>query len=127
MEILMVLLKLVIMIVVPVATSVLTYLFKKYVEELINKNVQGETAEALKRGLDIITDSVNYVQQTYVDTLKKEDKFSAEAQAEALEAAKNRAIELMNTDIQSAIENSYGNLDTYITTIIESIVAKNHQ
>lgn len=127
MEILMVLLKLVIMIVVPVATSVLTYLFKKYVEELINKNVQGETAEALKRGLDIITDSVNYVQQTYVDTLKKEDKFSAEAQAEALEAAKNRAIELMNTDIQSAIESSYGNLDTYVTTIIESIIAKNHQ
>ena len=127
MEILMVLLKLVIMIVVPVATSVLTYLFKKYVEELINKNVQGETAEVLKRGLDIITDSVNYVQQTYVDTLKKEDKFSAEAQAEALEAAKNRAIELMNTDIQSAIESSYGNLDTYVTTIIESIIAKNHQ
>ena len=127
MEILMVLLKLVIMIVVPVATSVLTYLFKKYVEELINKNVQGETAEALKHGLDIITDSVNYVQQTYVDTLKKENKFSAEAQAEALEAAKNRAIELMNTDIQSAIESSYGNLDTYVTTIIESIIAKNHQ
>lgn len=127
MEILMVLLKLVIMIVVPVATTVLTYLLKTYVEELINKNVQGETAEALKRGLDIITDSVNYVQQTYVDTLKKEDKFSAEAQAEALEAAKNRAIELMNTDIQSAIESSYGNLDTYVTTIIESIIAKNHQ
>lgn len=127
MEILMVLLKLVIMIVVPVATTVLTYLLKTYVEELINKNVQGETAEALKRGLDIITDSVNYVQQTYVDTLKKENKFSAEAQAEALEAAKNRAIELMNTDIQSAIESSYGNLDTYVTTIIESIIAKNHQ
>ena len=67
------------------------------------------------------------MQQTYVDTLKKEDKFSAEAQAEALEAAKNRAIELMNTDIQSAIESSYGNLDTYVTTIIESIIAKNHQ
>lgn len=127
MEILMVLLKLVIMIVVPVATTVLTYLLKTYVEELINKNVQGETAEALKCGLDIITDSVNYVQQTYVDTLKKENKFSAEAQAEALEAAKNRAIELMNTDIQSAIESSYGNLDTYVTTIIESIIAKNHQ
>ena len=127
MEILMVLLKLVIMIVVPVATTVLTYLLKTYVEGLINKNVQGETAEALKRGLDIITDSVNYVQQTYVDTLKKENKFSAEAQAEALEAAKNRAIELMNTDIQSAIESSYGNLDTYVTTIIESIIAKNHQ
>lgn len=127
MEVLMVLLKLIIMIVVPVATSVLTYFFKTYVEQLIDKNVKGETAEALKRGVDIITDSVNYVQQTYVDTLKKEDKFTPEAQEKALQAAKDRAIELMNGDITTAIENSYGNLDTYVTTIIESIIAQNKQ
>lgn len=124
-DILLTILKLVLMVFVPVITSVLTYFFKQFVTEFINKNIQGETAEALKRGLDIITDSVNYVQQTYVDSLKKEDKFTIEAQNEALEAAKNRAIELMNTDIQSAIENSYGNLDTYVTTMIESIIAKN--
>ena len=127
MEVLMVLLKLIIMLVVPVATSVLTYFFKTYVEQLIDKNVKGETAEALKRGVDIITDSVNYVQQTYVDTLKKEDKFTLEAQEKALQAAKDRAIELMNGDITTAIENSYGNLDTYVTTIIESIIAQNKQ
>lgn len=127
MEVLMVLLKLIIMIVVPVATSVLTYFFKTYVEQLIDKNVKGETAEALKRGVDIITDSVNYVQQTYVDTLKKEDKFTLETQEKALQAAKDRAIELMNGDITTAIENSYGNLDTYVTTIIESIIAQNKQ
>ena len=127
MEVLMVLLKLIIMIVVPVATSVLTYFFKTYVEQLIDKNVKGETAEALKRGVDIIIDSVNYVQQTYVDTLKKENKFTPEAQEEALQAAKDRAIELMNGDITTAIENSYGNLDTYVTTIIESIIAQNKQ
>ena len=127
MEVLMVLLKLIIMLVVPVATSVLTYFFKTYVEQLIDKNVKGETAEALKRGVDIITDSVNYVQQTYVDTLKKEDKFTPEAQEKALQAAKDRAIELMNGDITTAIENSYGNLDTYVTTIIESIIAQNKQ
>lgn len=125
-EILATILKLVIMVVVPVATSVLTYFFKLYVEELINKNVQGETAEALKKGLDIITDSVNYVQQTYVDSLKKEEKFTAEAQSKALKAAKDRAIELMNGNIQSAIEESYGNLDTYVVTIIESLIAKKH-
>ena len=31
----------------------------------------------------------------------------------------------MNTDVQSAIESSYGNLDTYVTTIIESLIVKN--
>ena len=118
-------LKLVIMVVVPVATSVLTFLLKTYLEELINKNVQNETADALKKGLNIILDSVNYVQQTYVDNLKKEDKFTAEAQSKALQSAKQRAIELMNTDVQSAIEASYGNLDIYVTTIIESLIKKN--
>ena len=121
----MVFLKLVIMVVVPVATSVLTFLLKIYLEELINKNVQNETADALKKGLNIILDSVNYVQQTYVDNLKKEDKFTAEAQSKALQSAKQRAIELMNTDVQSAIEASYGNLDTYVTTVIESLIKKN--
>lgn len=124
-DVLMVFLKLVIMVVVPVATSVLTFLLKTYLEELINKNVQNETADALKKGLNIILDSVNYVQQTYVDNLKKEDKFTAEAQSKALQSAKQRAIELMNTDVQSAIEASYGNLDTYVTTVIESLVKKN--
>ena len=124
-DVLMVFLKLVIMVVVPVATSVLTFLLKTYLEELINKNVQNETADALKKGLNIILDSVNYVQQTYVDNLKKEDKFTAEAQSKALQSAKQRAIELMNTDVQSAIEASYGNLDIYVTTIIESLIKKN--
>ena len=121
-DVLMVFLKLVIMVVVPVATSVLTFLLKTYLEELINKNVQNETADALKKGLNIILD---YVQQTYVDNLKKEDKFTAEAQSKALQSAKQRAIELMNTDVQSAIEASYGNLDTYVTTVIESLIKKN--
>lgn len=124
-DVLMVFLKLVIMVVVPVATSVLTFLLKTYLEELINKNVQNETADALKKGLNIILDSVNYVQQTYVDNLKKEDKFTAKAQSKALQSAKQRAIELMNTDVQSAIEASYGNLDTYVTTVIESLIKKN--
>lgn len=124
-DVLMVFLKLVIMVVVPIATSVLTFLLKTYLEELINKNVQNETADALKKGLNIILDSVNYVQQTYVDNLKKEDKFTAEAQSKALQSAKQRAIELMNTDVQSAIEASYGNLDTYVTTVIESLIKKN--
>ena len=124
-DVLMVFLKLVIMVVVPVATSVLTFLLKTYLEELINKNVQNETADALKKGLNIILDSVNYVQQTYVDNLKKEDKFTAEAQSKALQSAKQRAIELMNTDVQSAIEASYGKLDTYVTTVIESLIKKN--
>ena len=125
MEFLMELLKIVIMIVVPVATSVLTYYAQKYFNQLIDENVSDEMEATLTKGFQILMDSVNYVQQTYVDSLKKQDKFTAEAQKEAFELAKKRAIELMNQHTQNAIIHIYGNLDTYIDTMIESIINQN--
>ena len=44
---------------------------------------------------------------------------------EAFELAKKRAIELMNQHTQDAIIHIYGNLDTYIDTMIESIINQN--
>ena len=125
MEFLMELLKIVIMIVVPVATSVLTYYAQKYFNQLIDENVNDEMEATLTKGFQILMDSVNYVQQTYVDSLKKQDKFTVEAQKEAFELAKKRAIELMNQHTQDAITHIYGNLDTYIDTMIESIINQN--
>lgn len=125
MEFLMELLKIVIMIVVPVATSVLTYYAQKYFNQLIDENVSDEMEATLTKGFQILMDSVNYVQQTYVDSLKQQDKFTAEAQKEAFELAKKRAIELMNQHTQDAITHIYGNLDTYIDTMIESIINQN--
>ena len=125
MEFLMELLKIVIMIVVPVATSVLTYYAQKYFNQLIDENVSNEMEATLTKGFQILMDSVNYVQQTYVDSLKKQDKFTVEAQKEAFELAKKRAIELMNQHTQDAIIHIYGNLDTYIDTMIESIINQN--
>ena len=125
MEFLMELLKIVIMIVVPVATSVLTYYAQKYFNQLIDENVSDEMEATLTKGFQILMDSVNYVQQTYVDSLKNQEKFTAEAQKEAFELAKKRAIELMNQHTQDAIIHIYGNLDTYIDTMIESIINQN--
>ena len=125
MEFLMELLKIVIMIVVPVATSVLTYYAQKYFNQLIDENVNDELEATLEKGFQILMDSVNYVQQTYVDSLKQQDKFTVEAQKEAFELAKKRAIELMNQHTQDAITHIYGNLDTYIDTMIESIINQN--
>ena len=125
MEFLMELLKIVIMIVVPVATSILTYYAQKYFNQLIDDNVNDELEATLEKGFQILMDSVNYVQQTYVDSLKQQDKFTVEAQKEAFELAKKRAIELMNQHTQDAIIHIYGNLDTYIDTMIESIINQN--
>lgn len=122
MDFLLQVLKIVIMILIPVATSVLTYYIKLYVGNLIKQNTQGEIADILDQGLQIIIDSVNYVQQTYVDTLKKHDKFTEEAHMEAFNAAKKRAVELMNEEMKNVIVGAYGNLDLYVETMIESII-----
>lgn len=114
----------IIMVVVPVATSALTYFVKQYVTAFIDKKAKAETAENLKKGLDVIIESIDYVQQTYVNELKKTDTFSIESQKEAFGKAKDRAVELMNTDIVAAIEGSYGDLDKYIETVIESYINK---
>lgn len=125
MDVLMVLLKIIIMVAVPVLTSVMTYFLKKYLTVLIEKYTDGKTEEDLKKGLDIILASVDYVQQTYVDDLKKNNSFTEEAHKQALNAAKEKAIKLMNEDISNAIEKNYGNVDEYVETIIEHLVSQN--
>ena len=123
-EILMMILKIIVMIFVPAITSILTFYFKKYVNLAIDKHFANQQANELKQAVDIIADSVNYVQQTYVSTLKQQDKFDVEAQKEAFRAAKERALELMNDSILQTITDNYGSIDTYISTLIESMVSK---
>lgn len=74
---------------------------------------------------DIIANVVVSVNQTYVETLKKSGNFTAEAQTEAFNMAKNTASKLITDNIKTAIESMYGNLDTYIETAIESAVNTN--
>lgn len=117
MEVFLMILQAIISIIIPVAISVLTYFTKKYVDEKIDN-------EQLKKAVDIITTAVNSVQQTYVDDLKKNGDFTLEAQKEALIKAKDEALNLMNEKVTSAIQNNYGDIESYIITTIEGIIGK---
>ena len=124
MTILTTVLQTILMIIVPSATTILTYYLKQFLERKINANFAAEQAEYLKRGIDLIYTSVGYVQQTYVDSLKKQNIFDTSAQRKALDLARDKATELMNDEIQTAIIQSYGNLNTFIETTIEQIIAE---
>ena len=126
MTILTTVLQTILMIIVPSATTILTYYLKQFLERKINANFAAEQAEYLKRGIDLIYTSVGYVQQTYVESLKQQDCFDTSAQRKALAMAKDKAIELMNDNIQTAIVQNYGNLDNFIETTIEQIMAERH-
>lgn len=123
-EILSLLLKAIITIAIPVLTAIGTTLAGRYVEIKTEEIKDARIREALREGAKIIFDSVNCVNQTYVDELKKQNKFDKEAQAIALTKAKNMAMDLMNAEIKKVLAIQYDDVDKYITTLIESYIAQ---
>lgn len=123
-EFLMELLQILLTIFIPVITSVLTVFVKKWVDKYIEKISNDGIKELILEGTDIILDAVDYTQQTYVESLKSTQSFDIAAQKEALNIAKDRAFTLMSRDIINAIENRYGEINTYIETVIESAIAQ---
>lgn len=71
---------------------------------------------------EVITDCVNMVTQTYVETLKKQNKFDKEAQQEAFSQCKQRVLNLLTDDAKLVIQEVYGDIDKWIDTKIESTV-----
>lgn len=117
-------LQILITIAIPVITTILTTLANKALDYQIQKIQDEKMRQLLKEGTSLILDSVNYIQQTYVDDLKAADRFDAAAQKHALEAAKSRALDLMRNDVYKALDNQYENANRYIETIIESAIAQ---
>lgn len=71
-----------------------------------------------------VTDCVVAVNQTYVDALKKENAFTKEAQEEAFKMCYNNIIGLLSEDAKKYITETFGDLEIYLTTRIESLVKK---
>ena len=71
---------------------------------------------------ELVTKTVIMVNQTYVDELKKTNSFSKEAQAQAFKMVYETVITSLSEDIYVYLEKIIGDLDDYITVLIESSV-----
>ena len=69
-----------------------------------------------------ITDCVIATNQTYVDALKVEGKFDAEAQKKAFSLTCNAVLSILTEDAKEYLSESLGDLESYITSKIESQV-----
>ena len=69
-----------------------------------------------------ITDCVIATNQTYVDALKAEGKFDAEAQKKAFSLTCNAVLSILTEDAKKYLSESLGDLESYITSKIESQV-----
>ena len=72
-----------------------------------------------------ITNCVIATNQTYVETLKKQGKFDAEAQKEAFNMTLNAVKALLTDEAKQYLSEIYGDLNTYITNQIEATVNQN--
>lgn len=70
----------------------------------------------------IITTIVQSVNQTFVSSLKKAGKFTAESAVEAKETALDLAKQLITSEIANAIETVYGDVSTFLDVMIEQTV-----
>ena len=69
-----------------------------------------------------ITDCVIATNQTYVDALKAEGKFDTEAQKKAFSLTCNAVLSILTEDAKEYLSESLGDLESYITSKIESQV-----
>lgn len=85
--------------------------------------------ELAKKYLDLLNDTIaNCViatNQTYVETLKKGNAFTADAQKAAFEKTYQAVIATLSEEAQKYLPEVVGDLQTYITQKIEASVNQN--
>lgn len=109
--------------------GVLTAYFVKWVNaksaELVSKTQNETQAKYITMLNDTISDCVIATTQTYVDALKKQGAFDAEAQKVAFTMTYEAVVKLLTDEAQQYLSEAVGDLNLYITQKIEAEVNLN--
>lgn len=76
----------------------------------------------IKMLTDTITECVQATNQTYVNTLKDKNAFTAEAQKEAFKKSSESVMIILSQEAKEYLESIYGDLNAEIMTRIEAQV-----
>lgn len=113
---------------IPLLGVLVTYLVK-YINTKSKELEANTDNELAKKYISLlsttITNCVIATNQTYVETLKKQGKFDAEAQKEAFNMTLNAVMALLTDEAKQYLSEIYGDLNTYITNQIEATVNQN--
>ena len=98
-------------------------------EEVLNQISADKTEEqkkTLEKYLNLVettvVDCVQATNQTYVETLKAEGSFDAEAQKVAFNKTLESVLSILSDDAKEYLTEIFGDLSTYLTNLIESKV-----
>jgi len=89
--------------------------------------IKAKTAEIEQnKYTDLISDTIIQcviaTNQTYVEALKKEGKFDAEAQEKAFEITKQAVLGVLTTQARDFIEMTYGDVEAWLNQQIEASI-----
>lgn len=109
--------------------GILTTFFVKWVNAKLGEIATTRQNELEKKYItmlnDTISDCVIATTQTYVDALKKQGAFDAEAQKVAFNMTFEAVTKLLTAEAQTYLNTAVGDLTLYITQKIESEVNLN--
>lgn len=109
--------------------GILTAFFVKWVNaksaDLASKSKNDLEAKYITMLNNTISDCVIATTQTYVDTLKKQGAFDAEAQKAAFTMTYESVIKLLTDEATDYLNEAIGDLNLYITQKIEAEVNLN--
>lgn len=112
-------------VIIPAIPIIVKHAVKAFKEWSVSKAVETESeviANYLMDITEIISAAVLCTTQTYVDALKAQGKFDAEAQKIAFDKTKVAVMALLAEDAKDFIAHMYGDIDLWIDTKIEQIV-----
>ena len=105
-----------------VLTGFLVQWIKAKTTEATEKNQHDVFDKYITMLGDTISKCVSATNQTYVDALKKAGSFDAEAQKTAFDMTLNAVIKVLGQDAITYLSAIYGDLNEYLTTLIEAEV-----
>lgn len=105
-----------------VLTGYLVQWIKAKTAEATEKNQKDVFDKYITMLGETIAKCVSATNQTYVDALKKAGSFDAEAQKHAFEMTLNAVMNVLGKDAIEYLTAIYGDLTSYLTTLIEAEV-----
>lgn len=105
-------------------TFIIVFIRKKTSElqDLTDNETYRKYMELLR---DTVIDCVIATNQTYVEALKNKNAFDKQAQEEAFKLSYNAVMEILSDDAKEYLNSAVGDLNVYVTKLIEAQVKLN--
>ncbi|MFZ5988764.1 MAG: hypothetical protein ACOYWZ_16795 [Bacillota bacterium] len=108
-----------------VVTKFTVVFIKSKISEL-EQRISNETlTKYIRIAEDAIETAVISVNQTFVDTMKKQGTFDQAAMEKSFDMAKNKALAIMGVSAKKALMNAYNDMDVWLDGKLEYYVNQN--